>query len=158
MKAGDGVTYHGPNRLLDGVHGVLARTTAADHWWWRPDGREPDEEAYASAQFLTPDAPARDEKQALIRHLRRHHPNLLSGAVGRDDWRRALERDESMGFASGPLPSSGLSEVPMVVLATVHAAAHMGLFFQHDESDWVCRDYEDDPHHATRADRWEADH
>lgn len=83
-----------------------------------------------------------DEKRALIRHLRRHHPNLLSGSISGDDWRRAIERDESLGFSAGPLPEAGLSDVPMVVLSTVHMAAHMGLYFPHAEDDWLCRDHE----------------
>lgn len=83
-----------------------------------------------------------EEKQLLIRHLRRHHPNLISGSISGDDWRRAIAEDRSLGYASGPLPFSGLSEVPMPLLVTIHDAAHMGLFFPHDEDDWLCQDYE----------------
>lgn len=96
-----------------------------------------------------------EEKQALVRHLRRHHPNLLLGTVSSDEWDQAIKHDRSLGFADGAMPEN-LNDVPMVILSTVHAASHMGLFFPHDWSDWVCRDHEADDHYRSRADAREA--
>jgi len=67
-----------------------------------------------------------DEHLKLMRHVRAEHGNLLGAGP-----------EVRVGFT--PLPTSGLSKVPMCWFLAVHAAAHIGTS-DHAEDDWLCRD------------------
>lgn len=61
------------------------------------------------------------DRAALIAHLRKAHPNLLSAS------------DE-------PLPVDGdLDAAPIGLLCAVHEANHLPLYRRHDYDDWLTR-------------------
>lgn len=64
---------------------------------------------------------AEDDRAALVAHLRKAHPNLLSAA------------DE-------PLPTDGdLDTAPIGLLRAVHEANHLPLYRRHHSDDWLTR-------------------
>ncbi|KPM55778.1 hypothetical protein ACG83_10925 [Frankia sp. R43] len=63
------------------------------------------------------------DREALIAHLARAHPNLLTGS-------------------GVPLPDSEeLDAVPIEVLLAVHEANHLPVFREHDYDDWLTRNF-----------------
>jgi hypothetical protein len=67
-----------------------------------------------------------DETLQLRRHIRDAHPNLLGDPTSR--------------IAYGPLPQSGLSEVPSEWLYAIHQANHAGLYRPHLDDEWLVRE------------------
>lgn len=62
------------------------------------------------------------DRAALVAHLRRAHPSLLSGS-------------------GVPLPADdGLDVAPIGLLRAVHDANHLPVFRPHPEDDWLTRD------------------
>lgn len=75
--------------------------------------------------LIPPGENEREERMALLAHLRGAHPNLF-GYGG----------PASAMFAS-PLPSDGAEELPLQFLVAVHRASHAGLPRDHHLDDWL---------------------